>query len=247
MKLQKLAALCFLVGLVGCTPKENPLISQSPKTIPYTATPPTIDGKQDGDACWKDPEWLPINETWLGIDPDIMDFSGKFALSWSEERLYLLVKVVDDTLVDSHTDGLILYWEDDCVEIFLDEDRSGGNHQYNHNAFAYHVGLDHKVVDFNTKQKPQYFDHVKSAKTQLKNVTIWEFEIAVYDDSYSEEKENTPVKLSEGKDIGFAVAYCDSDATNTRESFVGSEKIVAEDKNIGWIDAGIFGHFRLVR
>lgn len=239
-------ALFLAASLWQCSKSNPDLITENPRTIPFTSEAPVIDGSEKGDLAWKDPEWFPIDQVWLGQDQDIMDFSGKYALSWTEDRLYLLVKIVDDTLVDTHQDGLVDYWEDDCVEFFIDEDRSGGDHQFNFNAFAYHVALDLKVVDYGT-EGAMYFDHVKSAKKHIKNVTVWEFEIEVYDDSYTVGKDNQPVKLTPNKDIGFAVAYCDSDESGTRESFIGSEKILAEDKNIGWKTADIFGHFRLVK
>jgi len=46
--------------------------------------------------------------------------------------------------------------------------------------------------------------------------------------------------------MGFAVAYCDNDNSQIRENFIGSEVIEGEDKNRGWIDAGIFGSLQLV-
>jgi hypothetical protein len=41
--------------------------------------------------------------------------------------------------------------------------------------------------------------------------------------------------------MGFALAYCDNDTSKERENFIGSVAVAGEDKNRGWIDAGIFG------
>ncbi|MEN0006928.1 MAG: sugar-binding protein, partial [Bacteroidota bacterium] len=86
-------------------------------------------------------------QRWLGEPYTDEDFSGRYKLTWSEDFIYILAEIQDDTLIDIHEDGLDRYWDDDCLEIFIDEDHSGGNHQYSHNAFAYHIALDGKVVD----------------------------------------------------------------------------------------------------
>jgi len=51
--------------------------------------------------------------------------------------------------------------------------------------------------------------------------------------------------LKSGKKMGFALAYCDNDHSTERENFIGSTIVEGEDKNKGWIDAGIFGLLRL--
>ena len=54
-----------------------------------------------------------------------------------------------------------------------------------------------------------------------------------------------PVQLSAGKNVGFALAYCDNDTSKTRENFIGSVYVPGEDKNQGWINADIFGTLHL--
>ena len=107
---------------------------------PRSAEALVIDGVAN-EPVWQAAEWYEIGHLWLGPDYTAEDFSGRFKVAWTEERLYILVEVVDDILFDSHRDPLVQYWDDDCVEIFIDEDYSGGDHQYNHNAFAYHMSL----------------------------------------------------------------------------------------------------------
>ena len=34
------------------------------------------------------------------------------------------MEITDDVLLDQHEDFLALWWDDDCVEIFVDEDNS---------------------------------------------------------------------------------------------------------------------------
>ena len=91
---------------------------------------------------WNNSSWLPINQLWLGKPIDSSDFSGRYKLSWSDDALYVLAEIKDDILMDNIKNPLERWWDDDCVEIFIDEDNSGGNHQFNHNAFAYHIGLN---------------------------------------------------------------------------------------------------------
>jgi hypothetical protein len=47
--------------------------------------------------------------------------------------------------------------------------------------------------------------------------------------------------LNSSKKMGFALAYCDNDYSQERENFMGSVQVKGQDKNRGWIDAGIFG------
>ena len=84
-------------------------------------------------------------------------------------------------------------------------------------------------------------DHVNTAHKTEENKTIWEHKILVFNDSFKEKENNTPVKLSEGKKIGFALAYCDNDASTERENFIGSVFVPGEDKNQGYKTADIFG------
>ncbi len=134
------------------------------------------------------------------------------------------------------------------MEIFLDEDFSGGNHQYNHNAFAYHFSLDNQAIDIGTdKQAHSYTHHVESRWQQLGNKIVWEVSIDIYSDDYQDGAiDNQPVTLSAGKVMGLMVAYCDNDASELRENFIGSEVAPGKEKDRGWIDAGLFGQLTLV-
>lgn len=215
-------------------------------TVKKTNEIPVIDGIVN-DVCWKESDWITLNQIWLGESPSNEDFMGHYKLSWSEDALYLLVEITDDVLIDQHEDPLTLWWDDDCVEIFIDEDNSHGEHQFNHNAFAYHVAMDGNVVDLGPDEKPHlYNDHVVSRRVTTGNSSIWEFSIKLFEDSYIDGNSNTPRQLKAGETIGFALAYCDNDGSKERENFIGSEIVVGDDKNRGWIDAGIFGDLLLI-
>jgi hypothetical protein len=209
---------------------------------PRAAVAPVVDGIAD-DAAWEAAPWREIDQRWLGPEYDASDFQGHFKVVWTPQRIYLLAEIVDDILFDSHRDPLVQYWDDDCLEIFIDEDFSGGDHQYNHNAFAYHVSLDNQAIDIGTdKAARSYSHHVQSQWRQQGNKVVWEVAIDVYPDSYRDDApDNKPVQLSAGKVLGLLVAYCDNDGSELRENFIGSEIVASGAKDRAWIDADIFG------
>ena len=207
---------------------------------------PIIDGKMD-DPIWSETKWLPIDQTWIGDQPTDSDFSGRYKLSWTEDGLFLLAEIEDDVLLDNFENPLERWWDEDCVEIFIDENNSGGNHQYNHSAFAYHVSLDGDVVDVDESKNGILFnDHVESKRVTNGTTSTWEFKINLYDDTFKEQSQNKPILLKANKRVGFALAYCDNDSSEHRENFIGSEVVVGVDKDRGWKDANIFGTLILV-
>lgn len=144
--------------------------------IPKVNVVPVIDGIA-GDAVWNLVDWHPIDQIWmpygnlsanLGQEAGLQlwqgadDFAGKFKVVWSAETnlLYFLVEIVDDVFVDGYVynenpnqgGGYPNY---DILEIFIDEDRSGGLHVFTgtgnvsnqwgtnaENAFAYHMAVN---------------------------------------------------------------------------------------------------------
>jgi len=202
---------------------------------------PTIDGVMD-DPIWTQTKWYGMDQNWIGEFPDVKDFLGRYKIAWTPEALYIVVEIKDDVLYDKHKDPLKLWWDDDCVEIFVDADNSGGGHQFNNNAFAYHVALDGNVVDLDAEKNPVlYNNHVMTKRTTNGDISIWEFKVTIYDDTYTEKKPNDALVLSKDQKIGFAIAYNDNDGSKERENFMGSVFVPGEDKNQGWINADIFG------
>lgn len=207
-----------------------------------------IDG-EGNENSWSKAEWKEINNVWLGDPVSKEDFQGRYKLLWDEDYLYFLVEVLDDSLSDQEPDPFVNWWEDDCLELFIDEDRSKGNHQFTHNAFAYHITLDYDVIDIGPDKQPHnYKDHMKVKRVKKGDIYVWEVAMKVFPDTYSDEVSgNKPVKLKKGKKMGYAVSYNDNDGNNMRENFIGSIYVEGEDKNQGWIDAGIFGEVELVK
>ena len=209
---------------------------------PKAAVPLTIDGVAN-EAAWKQARWQELPHRWLGPEYTAEDFQGRYKVVWTEKKIYILGEITDDILIDSHRDSLLQYWDDDCLEIFLDEDFSGGNHQYNHNAFAYHMSLDNQAIDIGTDKQPHnYSHHVDSRWKQQRNKITWELAIDIYTDKYIDgSSSNAPITLSAGKVMGLMVAYCDNDGSELRENFIGSESVPHGPKDRGWIDSGLFG------
>lgn len=214
---------------------------------PRAEVAPSIDGVAD-DAVWSRARWQEIGHRWLGPRYSEDDFRGRYKVAWTTDRIYVLVEIADDVLFDRHRDPLDRYWDDDCLEIFLDEDYSGGEHQYNHNAFAYHLSLDNRAIDIGTDRNPRdYSHHVESRWRQTPGGIVWEVAIRIYPDDYADDAEdNLPVVLAAGKQMGLMLAYCDNDGSELRENFIGSEDVPAGPKDRGWIDAGLFGSLLLV-
>lgn len=217
-----------------------------------TTEPMVIDGKVS-ESSWQQAPWYPLDQIILGDKPTSEDFSGRFKMLWDEQQLYLLAEISDDILFDQHANPLHFYWDDDCLEIFIDEDASGGDHQFNFNAFAYHIALDNQVVDIGEPTPTQndnfillndHIDSVWQRSEQSPHKIYWEVAIRVYDDSYQHNSatKTLPVKLHLGKKLGFMLAYCDNDGSRERENFIGSTfiKAVNGNKNLGFITADVF-------
>lgn len=220
---------------------------RSEYAAPHAAAGVVVDGIA-GDAVWADAAWRALDQRWLGPEYTAEDFEGRFKIAWDERQIYLLVEVTDDILIDMHRNPLVQYWDDDCLEVFVDEDHSGGEHQFNHNAFAYHFSLDNQAIDIGTDEQPRaYNDHVQSRWRQQGDTLVWEVAIRLFADDYVDDRPGQqPVPLTAGKVIGLMVAYCDNDGSELRENFIGSETVPFGPKDRGWIDANLFGAVTLV-
>jgi hypothetical protein len=209
---------------------------------PYAEKTPKVDGVAN-ESVWESAQWQNLDQLWLGPKLSKTDFQGRYKVVWTESKLYLMAEIVDDILIDSHQNPLTQYWDDDCLEIFIDENFSGGEHQYNHNAFAYHMSLDNQAIDIGTNKLAQsYTHHVESVWKQQDDKLIWELSFDIYTDAYQDSADdNNPIELTAGKIMGLMVAYCDNDGSELRENFIGSESAFGGAPDRGWIDAGMFG------
>lgn len=171
------------------------------------------------------------------------DFSGKYKAMWTPEHLYLLFDITDDII---NTSGQ--YWQQDTVEIFIDEDRSGGQHNYSHNAFAYHISHTLEVVD-NGGDPGMIASHINAAIKSQGTRHIWEIRIEIYRDHNGyvlSEQEAARVTLTAGKIMGFTPSYIDNDGSGTREHFMSSVNTAGHQRNDGYLNADSFGTLELV-
>lgn len=237
--------LCLIACLLSCiqaVKKEDHHLIEVSRAV----TSPSLDGKPT-ESCWNKNPWHPLDQNWLGTAFSHEDFNGRFKISWDESALYLLVEITDDSLYDWHQDPLNRWWDDDSIEIFVDEDNSGGLHQFSYNAFGYNVALDGHVVDLGPDREPRLYDeHLNSVRRTEGKKSVWEMAVNVFPDSYSAARPIAPIALNAGKKIGFALAYCDNDGSAERENFIGSVFIHGADKNQAWINADVFGTLILV-
>lgn len=212
----------------------------------YKAKTPVIIDGQATEECWTNVAWHNIDQVWIpyGAKMKAGDFAGRFKVSWDELYLYVLVEVVDDSLSDDFINPLQNWWDDDCLEIFIDENRSKGNHERNCNAFAYHVSLIYDAIDLNSSGSGvNYKNNIKVDMDTIGTDTyFWEFAIKNYDANFNvSNPEASRVKLTSGKKMGFAIAYCDNDETKTRENFIGSMVMPQSNFNDMYKNADYFG------
>lgn len=214
---------------------------------PFASVAPVLDGLVD--PAWAAAPWdsLPYNYLPGTAMPSPSDLSARYKVLWTADALHLLVEVVDDSVSDRTVNPLQGWWNDDCVEIFLDENHDGGDHQYNFEAWAYHVSTKGDVVDYGDDLQPHlYNDHVLLRRVQTADTSIWEMSIKVHGEGYTSAGPNSPQVLSAPRTMGFSLAYCDNDGKTTRESFLGSVNTPGHIANEGYIDASVFGTLDLL-
>ncbi len=228
-----------------------PLVNTQDDTIKaqQVSMSPIVNGMAD-DVCWQNASWQLIDQVWIPYGDSVAatDFTGKFKVVWSssENLLYFLVEIIDDVFVDGYvynSDPNIGkgYPDHDIVEVFLDEDKSGGMHVFDgnnsswgknaENAFAYHIAInapqngdtttqcvvcDIAGTSWSNYEIPNYASHLPEfAVRKSDSLFTWEFSMAVFNDTF--EKNNpkaSRVKLESGKIMGLSLAYCDNDNPN---------------------------------
>jgi hypothetical protein len=220
----------------------------------HTDTLPVIDGIGD-DNCWFRAVWKPIDQTWIGQAYSSDDYSGRYKVLWTAERLYLLIEITDDSLRlqdTSISDVCSNIYNYDCTEVFIDENHSRDvNYANSHKAFAYHMDTSGHVCYANGSFGWERLDdHINyKIKRVSTNVYHYEYEIKIFDDSFVYGGENTPVTLTEGKLMGWSLAYNDNDMGNTRQNMIGSKFVPGNsdfERNVSYYNASVFGDLKLV-
>jgi len=263
----------FCIGFAACGSGGSADFGQDDYTAYFAETAPVIDGKGN-DPAWGKARWKPIDYVWLGggnasqsnlTPPPAGTYSGRFKIVWTEDRLYYLVEIKDTNLsLTRIADPYNEIYNDDCLELFINEDGKGGMHENNNNAFAYHLSYDGvNVMDYvagqnnNTPFKNSYIARNHHINYKIGNrdnadksdIYTWEIEMKVFDKNYpiGGSQNYPPVKLKENKVMGFAVAYCNAGTSNRREYFMGSMFIEGDNKNVAYQNAGVFAKLILAK
>lgn len=249
LQLQILAGLLALSQL-AVAGIHNP-IEQGYYEAPFTVTIPVIDGNGN-DTCWNKADWAPVDQVWIGNAVPETDYSGKFKVMWTADHLYLLIQVADDSLrlqPNGLADLCSNIYNYDCTEIFIDENHSRDvNYSGTYKAIAYHMDTTHVCYYIGGAAGwVRLDDHVNFKMKRVASHTFeYEYELKVFNDTYADGSQNTPVQLTPGKLLGWSVAYNDNDLGTTRQNMFGSKLIEGADKNISYYNASAFGELKLV-
>ncbi|MFH0755985.1 MAG: DUF362 domain-containing protein [Bacteroidota bacterium] len=253
---------------VDKTYQKEVLVIREAQTIPV------IDGKH-GDRCWIEADWHSLDQTWIpcGVSEGAEDFSSRYQLSWSaaENLLYGYVEVMDDHYIDGYAFPEEGFREFDVLELHLDENLSGGFHAYDgtgpngtnaENAFSYRLLADvpadgslapafHACDWSGPNQDPRITDYAghfnEFALKRDGNLCTYEFSLKVYRDNYTEENDPASrTRLQTGAEMGFSLAYCDTDSPETgMKAYHGSVWVPLSARDDHWMDADYFGILRL--
>jgi len=281
------AVTLFFICFASCGSGGNPVDSNGGNPIdsaqfdyeaPFVQTAPVIDGNGD-DSAWTQAEWKPIDQVWLGggnaspsnlTPPPAADYSGRFKIVWTEDRLYYLVEIKDTYLsLTRLANPYNQIYNDDCLELFINEEGKGGMHENNNIAFAYHMSYDGvSAMDYVTGQNNNspftngYIARNHHVNYKIGNLDLankksvdgthlytWEIEMKIFNKNYpiAGNADYTPEKLSQNKTMGFAVAYCNAGKSNSREYFMGNVFISGANKNVAYQNADVFAKLRLVK
>jgi len=261
---KEILLLLLIILCSGMLYAQNSVSNE--KEINFTAkeasSVPVIDGKAL-DKCWEEAEWYQIDQVWIpwGGNMDPADFSGRFKVCWSSvtDRIYFLVEITDDVLVDGYKYPMPQYHNWDVVEIFFDEDASGGDHTLNQNAFAYHISCGNENTEFEAMdltagwKAMNYSSHLDCVIEQdEEDRYIWEISMTVYNDNYNPNRSSNPTEqLVAGKVSGLSLAYCDNDDPSEnpkmRDNFIGTIYVPKANFNDHWQNADWFGRLKLVK
>lgn len=233
----------------------------------HTTVLPNIDGS-GSDEVWNSANWVDMNYTWIPYNQTVpvADFTGRFKVLWNKttQLLYFLVEITDDKFVNGYVYDKFngSYPNFDVVELFIDEDRSGGDHTSNNNAFAYHITSGNATTDYDaidifdsTPNAPNwsagiyvnYKNHFPEFKrTNVGTKYTWEFSLMALTSNYTPANNPTLFKtnLTVGKAMGLTMNYCDNDnsAVNpVRDNFFSSKYVNPSDNNSSWQFAYNFG------
>lgn len=180
--------------------------------VPYTETPPTIDGNINISEYFLSPRYYVglegdidyIPENWKGPD----DLSVYYYMLWDKDYLYIGAVVKDDSIVQLATKGNI--WQGDHIEMWFDIDLQTDFNDKTNNKDDYQLGIspgnfDSLPVEMWVWTPPVLTDEIKKAKIATKRTNNgYTLEVAI---PWSLLK----VKPEPGFIMGFAFSPSDTD------------------------------------
>jgi hypothetical protein len=174
-----------------------------PAVIRKASRPIVIDGTAE--ALWSEARQYKLGNVIYAPVSSEQDCSAYFKALWDAQNLYMLVDVTDDSLQnDSDSD---LWYQDDCVEVFIDGDNSKSEN-YDSDDAQYHFDWDR------TKPTMDSFEH-----GSLNGV---EFAMVTTEKGYRTEIKfpwsTLGTKPSAGTKIGLDVHVNDDDDGGDRDS-----------------------------
>lgn len=194
--------------------------------IPETTSPPTIDGSVD--SAWGNATPYSIENVVVGAVHGSQDFSGTWRALWDSSNIYYLVEITDNSLKNNSGSS---WWDDDCVEIMIDADNSGGSTYDGINDFQYGFRWNDSTV------------HVGSYSVD--DTTGVNFAIVDTSDGYCLEASipwsTLGVTPSEGHVIGAEIYVDDDDNHGGRDAQVSWHTSSPD----AWRDPSLFGHAEL--
>ena len=208
---------------------QHGIVQDDTVLAPEVISPPVIDGRGN-DACWQNVKWQPIAQVWIpyGEKVDSADFFGRYKVVWSSSTnlLYFLIEVTDNIFVDGFIPGKTAeVFNYDIVEVFIDEDKSGGLHVFSgkdsvgliwgtnaSNAFSYHiyapfpkegdVTTEHFAGDiagtnWSDARRVNYASHIPEfALRKTGTKAVWAFSLIVYKDTFVDTLSNNDAARS---------------------------------------------------
>jgi hypothetical protein len=159
LQLQWLLIPCIFTA---CTYRQQDITG---KTVAlHTAVAPHIDGFSD-ELMWKDAAIYPIDQLWDGKLPFASDYMGRFRACWDSGHLYVLVEIMDDSLIG----------KEDHIDIFFGNELTDQAPDH----YAVYADTDTSVtIKASTDSMVANEHFVKRKVNTHNNVSTWEISIA---------------------------------------------------------------------
>ena len=195
-------------SLFGTALLSGPMQS-AVKEIDYVPNSLIIDGEYD--QSWTGKEWYVANQIIMGEEHMTSPLDTKILWNalWDEEYLYFMLEIKDDLFI---TDSGEDYFQDDCIEFWLDGNNSKDeeiDHQSDFGLqFRYHPVTVSEPVRISIGPDENADDIIQAAKFTGEG---WRFEVAI-------PLEILGTQACDSTLIGFDIDYNDDDDGGDRDS-----------------------------